>query len=206
MTMYFWFLTCVLGMIAVVPIHFLSVEHLKLRERYGEIGGTRIGEALGLISGWGFFLFWIGIWISPQPRFIFPFLQDLLTTIPTINLSIPLFHIIISAPFVILGAWFGIKGVSELTLRVSETHRTERVVTTGVYSIVRHPQYLGGLLAHLGISFLLSASYSLLSTPLMITLLYLISRREEEELTKEFGKKYEDYKKRVPMLIPRLKG
>jgi len=89
---------------------------------------------------------------------------------------------------------------------VSETHRTERVVTTGVYSIVRHPQYLGGLLAHLGISFLLSASYSLLSTPLMITLLYLISRREEEELTKEFGKKYEDYKKRVPMLIPRLKG
>jgi protein-S-isoprenylcysteine O-methyltransferase Ste14 len=43
-----------------------------------------------------------------------------------------------------------------------------------------------------GISFLLSAWYSLLSTPLMIALVYLISRKEEEELIKEFGKKYED--------------
>jgi len=206
MTMYFWFLTCVFGMIAAVPIHFLSVEHLKLIERHGERRGTRIGEALGLISGWGFFLFWIGIWTSPQPRFIFPFLQDLPIIIPVINFSIPLFHIIISIPFVILGAWFGIKGVSELTLRVSETHRAERVVTTGLYSIVRHPQYLGGLLAHLGISFLLSASLSVLSTPLIAMLIYFVSRKEEEELIKEFGKEYEDYKKRVPMLMPRSRG
>ncbi|MFB0567827.1 MAG: isoprenylcysteine carboxylmethyltransferase family protein, partial [Candidatus Bathyarchaeia archaeon] len=90
--------------------------------------------------------------------------------------------------------------------KVAETHRAERIVTAGVYSMVRHPQYLGGLLAHVGISFLLSAWYSLLSTPLMAVLIYLISRKEEEELIREFGKEYEDYKKKVPMLIPKLKG
>jgi len=206
MTMYYWFLSCVLGMIVVVPVHFLSVEHLKLKERYGERKGARIGNALGLISGLGFFLFWIGIWVSPQPLFTLPFPQNLSIRLPVANFSIPMFHLIIAIPFVTIGAWFGIRGVSELTLRVSETHRAERVTTTGVYSIVRHPQYLGGLLAHLGISFLLCASYSLLSTPLVITLIYLISKKEEEELTKEFGKEYEDYKKRVPMLIPRSKG
>jgi len=42
-----------------------------------------------------------------------------------------------------VGAWFGIKGVTETTLKVAETHRPDRIVTTGVYSIVRHPQYLG---------------------------------------------------------------
>jgi protein-S-isoprenylcysteine O-methyltransferase Ste14 len=34
--------------------------------------------------------------------------------------------------------------VKEVTLKVAETHRTEKIVTRGVYSIVRHPQYLGG--------------------------------------------------------------
>ena len=88
---------------------------------------------------------------------------------------------------------------------MAETHRTDKIVTTGVYSIVRHPQHLGALLAHVGISFLFSAWYSLLFTPLMVALIYLISRKEEEELIREFGKEYEDYKKKAPMLLPRLK-
>ena len=204
--MYIWFLICVLAVIAVIPLHFLSVEHLKLQEKYGKNKGTKIGETLGLISGWGFFFFWIGIWVSPQPRFAVQILHNKSVLVPVVNFSIPLFHLTISIPFLVLGAWIAIKGVKEVTLKVAETHRTEKIVTTGVYSIVRHPQYLGALLAHVGISILLSAAYSLLFTPLMVLLIYLISRKEEEELTKEFGKEYENYKKKVPMLIPRLRA
>jgi protein-S-isoprenylcysteine O-methyltransferase Ste14 len=97
-----------------------------------------------------------------------------------------------------------VNGVRETTLRVAETHRTEKIVTRGVYSLVRHPQYLGGLLAHVGISFLASAWYSLLSSPLMILLILLISWKEEKELIREFGEEYEDYREKVPMLVPRL--
>ncbi len=203
--MYIWFFICVLAVIAAIPLHFLSVEHLKLQERYGKEKGTKIGEILGLVSGWGFFFFWMGIWVSPQPRFTVPILQNLSVSVPVVNFSIPLLHLIICTLFLIPCAWFAIKGVKETTLRVAETHRTEKIVTTGVYSIVRHPQYLGGLLAHVGICFLLSARYSLLSSPLIVILIYLISRKEEEELIREFGKEYEDYKKKVPMLIPRLR-
>jgi len=204
--MYIWFLICVLAVIAVIPLHFLSVEHLKLQERYGKNKGTKIGETLGLISGWGFFFFWIGIWVSPQPRFAVQILHNKSVLVPVVNFSIPLFHLTISIPFLVLGAWIAIKGVKEVTLKVAETHKTEKIVTTGVYSIVRHPQYLGALLAHVGISILLSATFSLLFTPLMVILIYLISRKEEEELTKEFGKEYENYEERVPMLIPRLRA
>ncbi len=203
--MYIWFFICVLAVIVATALHFLSVEHLKLQERYGKEKGTKIGEILGLISGWGFFFFLIGIWISPQPKFTAPALQNLAVSVPVINFLIPLFHLITSIPFLTLGAWFGIKGVKEVTIRVAETHRAEKIVTAGVYSIVRHPQNLGALLAHAGISFLLSAWYSLLFTPLMVVLIYLISRKEEKELAREFGKEYEDYKKKVPMLIPRLR-
>ena len=202
--MYIWFFICVLGAFAVIPLHFLSVEHLKLQDRYGKEKGTKVGEIYGLISGWGFFFFWIGIWVSSQPRFSIPILQNLSVLVPVVNFSIPLFYLIISVFLLIPGVWLAIYGVKKVTLRVAETHRTEKLVTTGVYSIVRHPQHLGALLAHVGISFLFSAWYSLLFTPLMVVLIYLISRKEEEELIKEFGKEYEDYKKKVPMLIPRL--
>ena len=201
-----WFLISVLGTIAVTPLHFLSVEHLKLQKRYGKEKGTKIGKTYGLISGWAFFFFWMGIWTSPQPRFTVPILQNLSVLVPVVNFSIPLLHLTICTPFLILGAWLAIKGVKQTTLKVAETHRTETIVTTGVYSTVRHPQYLGGLLAHVGISFLLSAWYSLLLTPLMFTLIYLISKKEEKELIREFGKEYEDYKKKVPMLIPNLRS
>jgi len=203
---YIWFFICALGVFATIPIYFLSVEHLKLQEKYGKKKGTKIGDIFGLISGWGFFFFWMGIWVSPQPIFVIPILQTHSVVVSAMNLSIPLLHVIICTVVLAPGAWLAINGVRETTLRVSEIHRTETIVTIGVYSIVRHPQYLGGLLAHLGISFLLSAWYSLLLTPIMIVLIYLISRKEEEELIKEFGKEYEDYKRKVPMLIPRFRS
>ena len=197
------FFVCMLGAIALVPIHFLSVEHLKLQERYGKDKGIRLGEVYSLISGWGFFLFWAGIWFSSQPRFTVPVFADLAFVVPVVNFLISIVHLVIFAPFFLVGAWLGIEGVKQTTLKVAETHRTEEVVTSGVYSLVRHPQYLGGLLAHVGISFLLSAWLSLLFTPLVVVLLYVISRKEEEELVKEFGKEYEDYKKKVSMFMPR---
>ena len=200
-----WFCICVVAVIAVLPFYFVSVEHLKLQERFGLKKGKRFGEICGLVSGWGFFIFRIGIWISPQPRFIILFPQDWSIVVPAVSFSIPLLHLMISMPFLMLGAWFGINGVKEVTLRVAETHRTDRIISTGVYSIIRHPQYLGALLAHFGISFLLSAWFSLLSTPLMIILICLISRKEEKELTREFGQEYKDYRKKVPMLMPKPK-
>ncbi len=204
--MYICFFICVLGAIAVIPLHFLSVEHLRLQEKYGKEKGTKIGEVLGLVSGWGFFLFWIGIWISPQPRFTVPILPNPSIFVPVDSSSIPWLQLIICTSFIVPGAWLAVMGVGEVTLKTAETHRTEKIVTTGVYSIVRHPQYLGGLLAHVGISILLSALYSLFSTSLMVILVYLISWKEEEELIREFGKEYENYKEKVSMLIPRMRA
>jgi protein-S-isoprenylcysteine O-methyltransferase Ste14 len=199
------FLVSVLGELLVLPLYFWSLEHRKLQQKYGTAKGTRIGDALGLISGWGFFLFWIGIWVSPQPRFTVPVFQNLSIFVPIFSFSISLIQLLIFVPFFVLGAWLGIEGTKGTSMKVAETHRSEKVVTKGVYSIIRHPQYVGGLLAHIGISFLLSAWYSLLSTPLMIVVMYLISRKEEIELVNEFGEDYENYRKRVPMLIPQFR-
>ena len=203
--MYSWFIFSILGMCFMVPLHFLSVEHLKFQKKYGTDKGNKITGILGLASGWGFFAFLFGIWISPQPRLMIPFISILSFNIPIINFSLPIFHLIISLPFIIIGAWFGIGSVKQTTLKVSETHRTERIVSTKIYSLVRHPQYFGGILAHVGISFLFSSLFSLMCTPIVILLNLLVAWKEEKELIKEFGKDYENYKEEVPMFFPKLK-
>ncbi len=200
-----WFWISVLAELAILPIYFLSLEHTKLQQKYGSEKGNKIGDALGLISGWGFFLFLFGIWLSPQPRFTIPILQELTFIIPLVDFPIPLIHLLVFLPIIVIVLWFALKGVAEVTLKVAETHRAEKVITTGVYSVIRHPQYLGSLLAHLAISILLSALYSLLLTPLLIVYIYLIAWKEEKELVKEFGQEYEEYQIRVSMFFPRIR-
>jgi len=198
------FLISVLGMISTVPLYFLSLEHTRLNEKYGREKGIRIGEISGLVSGWGFFIFWAGIWISPQQRFTDSFSQNQTYTVSLAGFPVSLLHLAISVPLIVAGSWLALSGLREVTLKVAETHRAERVISTGAYSVVRHPQYLGGLMAHMGISVLLSGWFSLISTPLVSALVYLISKKEETELVKEFGEEYERYKRKVPMFIPRL--
>jgi protein-S-isoprenylcysteine O-methyltransferase Ste14 len=206
--MSFWFILSVIGMLAVIPVHFVSVSHISLFERYGKERGTRIGAVLGMVSGWGFFIFLFGLWVSPQEYFIIPILQEILFIIPIpglITLQLPLVHLILAMVFILPGAWLGIKGVTEIGLEAAETHRASQIITTGVYSRIRHPQYLGAILSHVGITFLVSGLYSLLATPLVIMTNWLLCWKEEKELVREFGEVYSQYKKQVPMFFPRLR-
>ena len=200
--MYIWFFISVFGMFIAIPLHFKSVEHIEYEKKYGKEKGVRIGKIYGTISGTMEFIFLVGLWISPQPRFTIPIFSNL--SISIANFSAPIVHLIISLPIVMLGGWIAIRGVKATRLEVAETHCTpKKLETTGPYSIVRHPQYLGWILAHVGFSILLSVWYSMLFTPILIAVIYSISKKEEAELIREFGKEYTDYQKEVPMMIPR---
>lgn len=202
--MYFWFPICVFCLFVAVALHIKSVEHEELKKKYGEERGVKISRLLGIVSGTMESIFLVGLWISPQPRFSIPFFSR--PVIPFFRFSLQFLHLIISFPLISLGAWIAIRGVLKTGPETAETHGTpKKIAKTGAYSTVRHPQYLGWILDHLGFSILLSALYSMLFTPLLIVLIYLISRKEENELIKEFGKEYEDYKERVPMFIPRVR-
>jgi protein-S-isoprenylcysteine O-methyltransferase Ste14 len=192
-----WFLLSFIGMVIVVPFHFLSVEHDRLDSRFGQERGYKIGAALGMVSGWGFFLFLFGLWISPQPQFA----VMLLGATPW---GSSIFNLILAIVFLAPAAYLGIKGVTEMGLKAAEIHRVDRVVTSGVYSRVRHPQYLGAILSHIGASFLLSGYFSLLVSPLVIVINYILCWKEERELVREFGEEYQRYRESVPMLIPKI--
>jgi protein-S-isoprenylcysteine O-methyltransferase Ste14 len=109
----------------------------------------------------------------------------------------------VSLLFLAPAFWLGLKGVSELGLKVTETHRPNRIIKTGVYGVVRHPQHLGGMLSHFGVSILLGSRDALLVSPIILAVIYLINWKEEKELVKEYGREYRQYQRQVPTLIPR---
>lgn len=199
-----WFFLSFLGMVGILPLYFRSLEHQKLENKFGKEQGKRRGTIYGMISGWGFFLFWFGLWITPQDRFSFSF-SDISFILPLFNLKTSLFHSIMFIIFLVPALIFGIGGVMGTGLETSETHRAEKLETEGLYSIIRHPQYFGGILGHVSFTFLFSAFLSLLLFPIILFMVFLISKKEEIELLKEFGEEYENYMKNVPMLIPFLK-
>jgi len=203
--MFFLFISCLVGIISLIPFYWWSVEHTRFQEKFGQ-KGIQLTKIFGLIAGWGFFIFLFGIWITPQPKFKIPILSEISIIIPIINLRIPVFHFVVSLPIILIGAWYGIVGVKYLTLKVAETHKPEKVISEGPYSKIRHPQYFGAILAHIGISLLLSSLFSMISTPLIILIIYIFSWKEEKELEREFGKEYIDYKNNAPMLFPRLRN
>lgn len=79
-----------------------------------------------------------------------------------------------------------------------------QLVTSGLYHYMRHPLYLGGLLA---IWLMPMMTWNLLALCIGSTLYILVGiRLEERKLLRQFGKKYADYRKRTPMLIPFIKA
>ena len=76
---------------------------------------------------------------------------------------------------------------------------TTRLVDSGVYGLVRHPQYLGGILALFVATLLWYPHwlFGLLGTMGTITI-YMSTKKEEEYLVEKFGSSYEAYMKRVP--------
>jgi protein-S-isoprenylcysteine O-methyltransferase Ste14 len=75
---------------------------------------------------------------------------------------------------------------------------TKTLVTTGLYSIVRHPQYTAGILFSLALILVSQSGLIVLIGAIVIILLYIdIIIADQHELAK-FGEDYERYMKHVP--------
>ncbi len=86
---------------------------------------------------------------------------------------------------------------------LSSNPQSQKLLTEGIYSRIRHPRYVELMLWLLG--YALIANYLTLYIAVLVSLpvLYLIVLLEEKELRDRFGSEYEEYSSRVPRFIPR---
>jgi protein-S-isoprenylcysteine O-methyltransferase Ste14 len=77
---------------------------------------------------------------------------------------------------------------------------TTTVVDRGVYAIVRHPQYLAGIL--MGVALTLIAQHWIVAIlgAVVVVVTYVDSFEEDRSCLKKFGEDYERYRERVPRL------
>lgn len=106
---------------------------------------------------------------------------------------------LIGALFVILG-W---QSIHKYYWSKKEGQGT--LVTDGVYSLVRHPQYTGFMLITLGLLIHWATLPLLIMWPILTFVYYRLAKREERDLEREFGIQYLVYKKKTPMFLPCLR-
>ena len=118
--------------------------------------------------------------------------------------DVPIFLVIISNIMVFLGYFliFLVFKENSYTSRVIEVAKKQKIITTGPYSIVRHPMYLGLSIIFFFISTALGSFYGMIFfIPIIITLIFRIFN-EEKFLLKNL-KGYKEYVKKVKYrLIP----
>ena len=79
------------------------------------------------------------------------------------------------------------------------------LVTTGIYSRVRHPMYLSNILLAAGWALLFRGIHALLCVPIWTFCYLILTFFEEKGLEEEYGKEYAEYRKRVRhRLVPYL--
>jgi protein-S-isoprenylcysteine O-methyltransferase Ste14 len=82
--------------------------------------------------------------------------------------------------------------------------RGHSLVTTGIYSVIRHPSYLGLLVNSLGWALAFRSGVGVLLTALILPPLLARIHAEEKLLSSQFGADYDAYRARTWRLIPGL--
>ena len=76
------------------------------------------------------------------------------------------------------------------------------LIKTGPYAWCRNPLYFSATVLFLGWFFVFRWTPIVILTVLYFIWFVFIANWEQRELTKRFGREYEDYRRRVPFLIP----
>lgn len=83
----------------------------------------------------------------------------------------------------------------------------ETLNTTGIYSLVRHPLYVGNFFMWLGIALLTGNAWFIVSFVLLYILYYeRIMVAEEQFLARKFGEIFHEWAERTPAVLPRFRN
>ncbi len=162
-------------------------HHGRHKNRPDLTGEYKYGDAGQLVLA----IIFLTVWILDS--FILKYSTFLNEKIKWYDTVMPGFIILIIAGYL---AWAGHKKI------FGEIRETPRVITNGVFSVVRHPLYFASILTYLGLIVMTLSLLSVIIWIIAIIFYYYISRHEEKLLLSRFGKEYEDYMKKVPMFFP----
>ena len=192
-TLSFWygwiFLTVFCISTLVITYYFLVKDPALIQRRIKPGEERKEQKVFQTISG---FLFFIGLLVLPGLDYRFSW-----SSVPTT--IVILSNILILLGFLIVFLVFKSNSYTSATIEVSEG---QKVVTAGVYSIVRHPMYFGAVLIILFAPLALDSLWALIPA-FFICILVCLRLLDEEKLLMEKLEGYKEYCAKVRYhLIP----
>ncbi|WP_028345524.1 methyltransferase family protein [Bradyrhizobium murdochi] len=109
------------------------------------------------------------------------------------------FHIL---SFLFIGGGFVLIAAAWKVLYDAQQKRS--LATTGPYTYVRHPQYVGFILVMFGFLLQWPTILTLAMFPVLTVMYVKLARGEERDAKSEFGEAYARYAAEVPAFIPRI--
>lgn len=168
---------------------FLSMYHYTTNVHYSR---------LRPLFGFGYFFIVVFMWFLPQPAII------LGREINLIFVKTSAVNILLGSLPLVLGLYFALRGVFTLGLGRTSMIRNGELICRGIYRVVRHPQYFGVMMLHIGFSLVFGSLYNMLYSPIMFFAMYLKAVIEEDYLKRVFGRRYEECFRGVPRFVPRI--
>jgi len=108
------------------------------------------------------------------------------------------FHIL---SFLFIGGGFILISAAWKALYVAQ--KSQSLATTGLYSYVRHPQYVGFILVMFGFLLQWPTILTFAMFPVLVWMYASLARQEERDAFSTFGAVYTTYAAQVPAFIPR---
>lgn len=112
-----------------------------------------------------------------------------------------IFHIL-SLIFIFIGI-FIIGSAWGVLLKAQKQHK---LATTGLYALIRHPQYVGFIMIMFGFLLQWPTILTLIMFPILVIMYIRLAKIEERAMYAEFGIEYATYAAKTAAFIPRLGG
>jgi protein-S-isoprenylcysteine O-methyltransferase Ste14 len=168
--------------------------------------GINFWRRLGVWTYFVVFLEWLPI------GYVLHLAQDMILQYEVV-VALPLRVLggVLIAAGIVLHAWtakiLGLKAtISYTELRPETAKKADVFIISGPFSVVRHPSYW----AHTSIisgTFLITGiiAVGMIAIIDLVITYFVTTELEDRELTERFGKKFLDYKKKVPKFFPKLR-
>jgi methanethiol S-methyltransferase len=106
----------------------------------------------------------------------------------------------------IAGTWLTLSGIVLVILGWRKIHKSEGLVTDGIYRYIRHPQYTGLFLIMFGWLLHWPTLLTLIILPILVFVYYRLAVSEESALAQHFGEPFETYKRQTPRFLPHFEN
>ncbi|MFW9944589.1 MAG: methyltransferase family protein [Candidatus Sifarchaeia archaeon] len=127
------------------------------------------------------------------------------STILDVGMRVVLFGILLTLAMLVVRSSFVTFGIDYMAVVYLYFPEESELQEHEIYSVTRHPAYMGGILIGTAGMFFRFSVYSILLFVIFYVLFRVQIRREEIELIDRFGESYEEYREKVPTLHVRLK-